>query len=142
MSSVINQRGLNYSIGNGVRAEFGRVTAQLALLEERLKILETKTAQQGPPGPQGPAGQNATVYYSEWFSPTAWSGGSGDWFFAANAPDLTQDIVENGVVLAYVWLDGDLYNGSSVRPLPAKAVGANWGFLIYKYGSIEFTSGG
>ena len=54
MSSVINQRGLNYSIGNGVRAEFGRVTAQLALLEERLKILETKTAQQGPPGPPGP----------------------------------------------------------------------------------------
>jgi hypothetical protein len=56
MSSVINQRGLNYSIGNGVRAEFGRVTAQLALLEERLKILETKTAQQGPPGPPGPQG--------------------------------------------------------------------------------------
>jgi len=56
MSSVINQRGLNYSIGNGVRAEFGRLTAQLALLEGRLKALEAKTVQQGPPGPQGPAG--------------------------------------------------------------------------------------
>jgi hypothetical protein len=95
---------------------------------------------EGPPGPQGPAGQNATVYYSEWFSPTAWSGGSGDWYFAATAPDLTQEIVENGVVLAYAWLAGDVYEGSSVRPLPAYAVGANWSFLIHQYGSIEFTS--
>jgi hypothetical protein len=95
---------------------------------------------EGPAGPQGPAGQNATVYYSEWFSTTAWSGGSGDWYFAANAPDLTQDIVENGVVLAYAWLANDVYEGSSVRPLPAYAVGANWSFLIHQYGSIEFTS--
>ncbi|MCX6305892.1 MAG: hypothetical protein NT040_13090 [Bacteroidetes bacterium] len=92
----------------------------------------------GPQGPQGPAGQNATVYYSEWFSPTSWSGGSGDWFFAATAPDLTQDIVEGGVVLAYAWLANDVYEGSSVRPLPAYAVGANWDFLIHQYGSIEF----
>ena len=95
---------------------------------------------QGVQGPPGPAGQNATVYYSEWFSPTAWSGGSGDWYFAATAPDLTEEIVENGVVLAYAWLAGDVYGGTSVRPLPAYAVGANWSFLIHEYGSIEFTS--
>jgi hypothetical protein len=89
---------------------------------------------------QGPPGQNATVYYSEWFSPSAWSGASGDWYFDASAPDLTQDIVENGVVLAYVWLADDLYTATSVRPLPAYAVGANWSFLIHQYGSIEFTS--
>ena len=94
----------------------------------------------GPQGPPGIDGQDATVYYSEWFSPTAWSGSSGDWYFAANAPDLTQDIVEGGVVLAYAWLAGDVYGGSSVRPLPAYAVGANWSFLIHQYGSIEFTS--
>ena len=97
-------------------------------------------AKDGAQGPQGPAGQSAPVYYSEWFSPTAWSGGSGDWYFAATAPDLTQGIVENGVVLAYCWLAGDVYQGSSVRPLPAYAVGANWSFLIHQYGSIEFTS--
>jgi hypothetical protein len=91
-------------------------------------------------GPPGPAGQDATVYYSEWFSPTAWSGSSGDWYFEATAPDLTQDIVENGVVLAYAWLANDVYEGSSVRPLPAFAVGATWSFLIHQYGSIEFTS--
>ncbi len=93
---------------------------------------------EGPQGPQGIAGQDATVYYSEWFSPAAWSGVSGDWYFAANAPDLTQGIVENGVVLAYVWLADDVYSGSSVRPLPAYAIGANWSFLIHEYGSIEF----
>ncbi|HAQ21415.1 MAG TPA: hypothetical protein DCR40_19625 [Prolixibacteraceae bacterium] len=94
---------------------------------------------EGMQGPEGPAGLDATVFYSEWFSPTAWSGTSGDWFFDANAPDLTEDIVENGVILAYVWLAGDLYNASTVRPLPAYALDANWSFLIYKFGSIEFT---
>ncbi|MDY0110932.1 MAG: hypothetical protein RBT60_13470 [Candidatus Krumholzibacteria bacterium] len=93
----------------------------------------------GPVGPAGRDGQDATVYYSEWFSPTSWSGTSGDWFFTASAPDLTEDIVEEGVILAYAWLDGDLYGGSSVRPLPTYAVGANWSFLVHEYGAIEFT---
>lgn len=90
-------------------------------------------------GMQGTAGQDATVYYSEWITPSAWSGASGDWYFDANAPDLTADIVENGVVLAYVSLADDIYE-TAVRPLPAYAVGANWDFLIPDYGSIEFTS--
>jgi len=93
----------------------------------------------GQDGIQGPAGQNAAIYYSEWFSPTTWSGSAGDWYFSASAPDLTQNVVENGVVLAYVWLAGDLYNSATVRPLPAYALGANWSFLIHQYGSIEFT---
>lgn len=88
----------------------------------------------------GPAGRDATVYYSEWFSPSTWSGSTGDWYFDASAPDLTKDIVEGGVVLAYCWLAGDLYSGSTVRPLPAYAVGANWDFLIHSYGTIQFTS--
>src|ERR1035437_2277713 len=90
-------------------------------------------------GPAGLNGQNAPVYYSEWFSPTAWSGASGDWYFSASAPDLTQSVVENGVVLAYVWLADDLYSSTTVRPLPAYALGANWSFLVHQYGSIEFT---
>jgi hypothetical protein len=94
----------------------------------------------GPAGQDGLDGQNATIYYSEWFSPSEWLGISGDWYFDANAPDLTKNIVENGVVLAYVWLAGDLYNATSVRPLPDYALGANWSFLIHQYESIEFTS--
>jgi hypothetical protein len=116
-----------------------RISA-IVLLAAVSVILFTGCGKDGPAGPQGPAGQSATVYYSEWFSPASWSGGSGDWYFVANAPDLTQDIVEGGVVLAYAWLAGDMYEGSSVRPLPAYAVGANWSFLIHQYGSIEFTS--
>ena len=91
-------------------------------------------------GLDGLDGQNASVYYSEWITPTAWLGTSGDWYFDVNAPDLTTNIVENGLVLGYVWLAGDLYNATAVRPLPAYAVGANWSFLIHQYGSIQFTS--
>ncbi len=103
-------------------------------------ITFTGCGQEGPQGPAGVDGQNAAVYYSEWFSPTVWSGTSGDWYFSASAPDLTQNTVENGVVLAYVWLSGDLYSSTTVRPLPAYALGANWSFLIHQYGTIEFTS--
>src|SRR5665647_3000475 len=91
-------------------------------------------------GPAGLDGQDATVYYSDWVTPSAWLGASGDWYFDVSAPDLTADIVENGVVLGYVWLAGDLYDATAVRPLPAYAVGANWSFLIHQYGSIQFTS--
>ena len=94
----------------------------------------------GPAGQDGLDGQNATVYYSEWFTPSEWLGTSGDWYFDAIAPDLTQDIVENGLILAYVWLADDVYKGTTMRPLPAYAVGANWSFLISEYEMIEFTS--
>jgi len=93
----------------------------------------------GDQGLDGLDGQNAEVYYSEWFSPSSWSGEPGDWYFNASAPDLNQDIVEGGVILAYVSLADDIYE-AAVRPLPALAVGANWDFLIPDYGSIEFTS--
>lgn len=89
------------------------------------------------PGPPGRDGLNATVYYSEWFSPGTWAGTSGDWYFDASAPDLTEDIVEGGVILAYAWLDGDIVK-DAVRPLPAYVAGANWEFLIPEYGTIEF----
>jgi len=102
-------------------------------------LVFTRCKKDGTQGPAGMDGQNATVYYSEWFTPSAWSGTTGDWYFDANAPDLTENIVENGVVLAYVWLAGDLYDATSVRPLPAYAVGANWSFLIHQYETIEFT---
>lgn len=91
-------------------------------------------------GAPGLDGKDATVYYSEWITPAAWSGTSGDWYFDVSAPDLTEDIVENGVILAYVWLADDLYDATAVRPLPAYAVGANWSFLVFEFGSIEFTS--
>jgi len=100
----------------------------------------TSCSDQGEPGPAGLDGLNAEVYYSQWITPSAWLGTAGDWYFDVKAPDLTADIVENGVVLAYVWLAGDLYDSSSVRPLPAYAVDTNWSFLIHEYGNIEFTS--
>lgn len=93
----------------------------------------------GKDGDDGLDGEGATVYYSEWITPSAWLGNSGDWYFSVDAPDLTADIVESGVILAYVSLNGDIYE-AAVRPLPAYAVGANWSFLIPDYEIIEFTS--
>ena len=90
-------------------------------------------------GDDGLDGLDATVYYSEWITPSAWLGTSGDWYFSVNAPDLTADIVERGVILAYASLEGDVYE-AAVRPLPAFAVGANWDFLIPDYEMIEFTT--
>jgi len=94
----------------------------------------------GPEGPQGPAGYDANVIYSEWFI-GSWSGTSGDWYFDADAPDLTADVVERGVILAYISIkSGDVY-AATVRPLPCYAVNANWDFLIPGgLGTIEFTS--
>lgn len=114
-------------------------TGTFFLIAAIAALIFTGCGKEGPVGPQGPEGQSAPVYYSEWFSPSAWAGIPGDWYFAASAPDLTADIVENGVVLAYVWLANDVYGGTAIRPLPAYAVGANWDFLIHEYKSIEFT---
>lgn len=79
------------------------------------------------------------VYYSEWISPSAWLGESEDWYFNIDAPILTADIVERGLILAYASLEGDIYE-AAVRPLPAYTNGANWSFLIPDYEIIEFTS--
>jgi hypothetical protein len=103
-------------------------------------VIYSGCSNKGPAGLDGLDGQNATVYYSEWVTPSAWLGVTEDWYFDVNAPDLTANIVENGVVLGYVWLAGDLYTATAVRPLPAYAVGANWSFLVHQYGSIQFTS--
>jgi hypothetical protein len=90
-------------------------------------------------GLDGLDGLDATVYYSEWITPSVWLGTSTDWYFNIDAPDLKADIVERGVILAYASLDGDIYD-AAVRPLPAFAIGANWSFLIPDYAIIEFTS--
>ena len=118
-----------------MKTKIGKIYLVLAITV----ISFTGCGQEGIQGPAGLDGQNAAVYYSEWFSPAVWSGTSGDWFFSASAPDLTQNVVESGVVLAYVWLSGDVYNSTTIRPLPAYVLGANWSFLVHQYGSIEFT---
>jgi hypothetical protein len=95
----------------------------------------------GSEGPQGPAGTdgNANVIASTWYTPTSWAGQSGDWYFDLSNANITKDIVESGVVLAYVSLPNDIYT-APVRPLPTYALGANWEFLVPDYGQIEFMS--
>jgi len=106
-------------------------------------VLWTGCSQEGPAGIDGIDG-NANVTASPWYTPNAWKGTTGNWYFNITNPEISQDIVEGGAILAYVNLPGDLYNESTVRPLPAYAIGANWDFLLPNdgqlYGNIEFTS--
>jgi hypothetical protein len=111
-------------------------------------VIQSSCVKEGPQGPQGVAGQNgadglngnANVIASPWITPTTWAGQTGDWYFDVASSAITQNIVENGVILAYISLQADLYSGAAVRPLPAYAIGANWDFLIPAYGQIEFSS--
>ncbi len=97
-------------------------------------------------GPRGPAGQNgidgnANVLTSPWINTLNWSLDTvkGEWYFDANSPDITSDILNNGVILGYMKIPGDVYP-TAVRPLPSYADGANWDFLIPDVGSIEFVT--
>jgi len=118
-------------------------TILFSLLISMSTFLLTGCSQEGPQGPAGLDG-NANVIASPWYSPAAWDGSSGDWYFDISNSEISQDIVESGAILAYVSLPGDLYNDYTVRPLPAYAIDANWDFLLpndgQSYGTIEFTS--
>lgn len=103
----------------------------------------TGCVDEGPIGPVGPPGRdgNANVYYSEWISPKAWAGQTGDWYFKILDDAITEDVVEGGVILAYMSIPVDVYP-TAVRQMPANIDGVNWGVLIPDYGELEFTSDG
>jgi len=107
------------------------------------------TGPQGPVGPAGPTG-TANVIYSAWFLT-----GTG-WDSIANAPsygaygtfdkaasDITQTIIDNGVVLAYMKGDPTTGLANEVFPLPySVGVGFNftdlWDFVLNAPGNIRF----
>jgi len=98
----------------------------------------TKEGTVGPQGEPGLDGQ-VDVYYSAWYTPTKWIGEAGDWYFDVSSKAISEDVVEAGIILAYMSVPNDLY-ANAVRPMPAYVIGANWDFLIPDYGTIEFTS--
>jgi hypothetical protein len=63
------------------------------------------TGSQGPTGPQGPTG-TTNVIYSDWFTPPSWT--YYIYFstyyegFTQPASAITQDIIDNGVILTYI----------------------------------------
>lgn len=113
------------------------------------------TGPQGPAGPQGPQG-TTNVTYSTWYTTLAadWSaGGVAPYFdvfkYVRTAPGVTQAIIDNGLVLAYMkdWIyDSD---GSGTTPLHSSTTvqlpfyaDVNytdyWDFAIPAAGSIRF----
>jgi hypothetical protein len=93
---------------------------------------------QGPQGPQGAIG-TANVTYSAWFNPTAWTNnGTPSAYFNKAAAGVTQQIINQGVVLAYVQFADET---TGVRPLPAVTFSGQviWNFYITDVGNIRFT---
>lgn len=63
-------------------------------------------------GPQGPAG-NANVIYTNWTTRTFTGGGGGsDWQTNYNIPEITQSILDSGLILTY------LRGTEAIVPLP------------------------
>jgi hypothetical protein len=96
---------------------------------------------EGPAGPEGPAGRdgydgldgldgNANVYYSGWIQPNNWQGEPGDWYYTELNKAITKDIVESGVILAYISFAKEPLVDNSVRPLPTIVGDVNWSFLL------------
>jgi hypothetical protein len=98
----------------------GRSRATLPLCAAALLIAGC-SGKDGPTGPQGPAG-NANVSYSPWFTPsrydTATVFGTMNFSYIQAAPQITQAVMDNGVVLTY----GKL-SGYDTRIWPATQVG-------------------
>ncbi|NVO20566.1 MAG: hypothetical protein HXX13_12770 [Bacteroidetes bacterium] len=101
-------------------------------------LLALGCSKEGPAGKNGIDG-NANVISSPWYSPTSWTLDGGEWYFDIDDNAINQDIVESGVILAYVSLPNDTYS-KAVRQLPAYALGCNWDYMIPYYGRIEFVS--
>ena len=99
----------------------------------------------GTEGPQGPAGTNGTdgnanVMYSDWFTSGTWTGGGTTYgYFDKAASQITQTVLDNGVVLAYAKLTAD---GTTVRPLPittsSGATTVIWNYTLTAVGNIRF----
>ncbi len=117
------------------------ITGISTLLVISTLLFWTGCVKEGPAGRDGTNGidGNANVKSSPWYHLADWNGQTSDWYFQVSNSNINQDIVENGVILAYASLPGDIYS-AAVRPLPCWAIGANWDFLIPDYGLIEFTS--
>jgi hypothetical protein len=84
-------------------------SASWPLLCVALVTLGCAKGDTGPTGPRGPTG-SANVIYSDWYSPPTWTLETE--FGVANrtctvvAPSLTQEIVDQGVVMVYMRLIG------------------------------------
>ena len=93
---------------------------------------------EGPAGPAGPAG-TANVIYSDWYSPETWVAettfGIAERTFTMTTDALTQEIIENGVVLVYMRFVG--FN-PRINQLPVVLADVNYSFLFRaQAGSIK-----
>jgi hypothetical protein len=108
-------------------------------------ILLGSCSKDGAQGPEGPAGAQgipgtANVIYSTWFGPTAWTNnGTNNIYFNKAATGITQAIIDQGAVLAYVKFPDE---GGAARPLPTVTFNGQviWNYMLPGVGTIRFTA--
>ncbi|MDD3643222.1 MAG: hypothetical protein PHQ19_07170 [Candidatus Krumholzibacteria bacterium] len=93
---------------------------------------------EGPEGPRGPAG-TANVIYSDWYSPETWTlatvFGVHERSYTMTTASLTQDIIDNGVVMVYMRFVG---LNPEISQLPVTLADVNYSFLFRaQAGSIK-----
>jgi hypothetical protein len=92
----------------------------------------------GPAGPKGATG-SANVIYSDWYSPATWAAaaefGIATRTYTMTTTSLTQEIIDNGVVLVYMRFFG--FNPAIVQlPIVLPDVGLSFSFRAAE-GSIK-----
>jgi hypothetical protein len=96
---------------------------------------------EGPEGPRGPAGPagTANVIYSDWYSPETWEldtvFGVHERSYTMTTASLTQDIIDNGVVLVYMRFSG-LNPEINQLPITLADVGLSF-FFRAQAGSVK-----
>ena len=85
----------------------------------------TKEGPQGPQGPQGPPGVVNVEDISFTVNPRDWqTASSTDLFVQVSVPDITQDIVDNGMVVVY------LENNGFEVALPSTSYSGNFSYTF------------
>ncbi|WP_212005651.1 collagen-like protein [Chitinophaga sp. HK235] len=99
-----------------------------------LSLNSCKKGNDGPVGPAGPAGAtgpagpagSANVIYSPWVATATWTAsttstgtGKKTFYFDINAPKVTQDVIDKGVVLVYMKFIADPDGAGIAKLLPS-----------------------
>ncbi|HEX3008755.1 MAG TPA: hypothetical protein VHO90_14180, partial [Bacteroidales bacterium] len=100
--------------------------ATLLMFFAMFGLLFYSCVDEGPMGPEGVPGKDgldAEVYSSGWLHPTAWSldTKNNEWFFQIQNSNITDYMLDEGLVVVYMSVPGDVYPGA-VRQLPAYAL--------------------
>jgi hypothetical protein len=146
---------ISHTRGTRAKGSFMKLLYRMTLAHHAITVLASLSfilqincqGPEGPVGPQGPKGDKGpagttNVQYSGWFSPSSWTSSPdlvSSFYFETIAPAITQNIIDSGVVVAYIKMAKD---SGLVRPLPATPTSGAlvfWNYDLPSAGMIRFT---